>query len=501
MNGKANICVAVRQSTTRAAVDAAARVARWADLVEIRADYIRDLDLELLLARKPCPILFTLRSAAEGGVYRGPERTRLETIRAAADRGADLVDVEMSAYWKAVLDHVPRERVVMSYHDFERTPEDLEAKLEALAATGAGTLKVATRARTLADNVRIARLLGSAGRRGLQVIALAMGRAGIPSRVFGPLWGSWLTYASDPEGEPTADGQIPADELAESYAVRSISASTDVYAVVGAPLGHSLSPRIHNAAFRSAGRDAVFIPLEAASAVDFFAFQELCPVRGAAVTIPYKEEMHARARSLSVAAESTGAVNTLVRVESGWHGENTDIDGFLRPLMRRMHLGRVRAAVLGSGGAARSAVYALRSQGASVALVARNAAKARALAEQFQAESLGWETLQGLQWDLLVNTTPVGMYPDVEATPVPAELLRPGAWVYDLVYNPAATRLLTEARERGCSTIGGAEMFLAQALRQQQIWFGAVPDDAPMRRALEEALSQTGAGVKQDVLA
>ena len=496
-----NICVAIRRSSTREAREAAARAARWADVVEIRADYVRDLDLAELLGAKPCPVLFTLRSSTEGGEYRGPERDRLETIAAAARRGADFVDVEFSASWKAVLDNVPKERVVLSHHDFERTPLDLDSILDAMSATGAGTIKIATRARALEDNVRVARLLARASAQGVRAVVLAMGREGMASRVLGPLWGSWLTFASDPEGEETAEGQIPADLLVENYRVRAIGPSTRVYGVVGAPLGHSLSPRIHNAAFAAAGRDAVFLPLEAASADDFVAFQEACEIQGAAVTIPYKEAMHARARSLSVAAESTGAVNTLVRVDSGWHGENTDVEGFLRPLARRMHLERTRAVVLGAGGAARAAVYALKSQGAAVAIVGRNAGKARLLAGRLSAEHAAWDALPGLSWDLLVNATPVGMYPNVDETPVPAACLQGRGWVYDLVYNPAETRLLREARERGCSTIAGREMFLAQAVRQQQIWFGAAPEDAPMRQALEEALSVPRTGVGQDVVA
>jgi 3-dehydroquinate dehydratase/shikimate dehydrogenase len=174
--------------------------------------------------------------------------------------------------------------------------------------------------------------------------------------------------------------------------------------------------------------------------------------------------------------------------KTGWHGENTDVDGFLRPLKRRVHLGKIRAVVLGAGGAARAAVYGLRSQGADVCVVSRDSRKASRLATVFQAEQESWERLGSLQWDLLVNATPVGMYPDTGPSPVPESLLT-GEWVYDLIYNPAETRLLADAKRRGCKTIAGSEMFLGQAWKQQVLWCGTAPPELVMEAALEDALS------------
>jgi 3-dehydroquinate dehydratase / shikimate dehydrogenase len=483
------ICVAIRERTTEAAVSAAMRASEWADLVEIRADYIRNLDIRRLLREKPCPIIFTLRGRSEGGVFSGPEKNRLEILLRAAEEGADYVDVEFSAFWKAITDRVPGDRVILSYHDFATTPQSLETTLDAMSQTDAGILKVATRARSLSDNLRIAKLLECAKGRRRNVIALAMGREGIPSRILGPYWGSWATFSSLPGGEPTADGQVPADEMVNRYRVRQIGAETRLYGVLGRPLGHSLSPQVHNAAFAEREMNAVYLPLEASGLDDFLEFHQHHPFEGASVTIPFKEEAYQNAHSLSVSAEGTGAVNTLLRKEMGWHGENTDIDGFLGPLRRIRHLARIRAVVLGSGGAARAVVYALRSQAASVCVVARNAAKARGLAARFQADYGRWEELHQMRWDVLVNATPVGMYPQVDESPVPGEWLN-GELVYDLVYNPAQTRLLKDAATRGCKTISGVEMFLGQASRQQQLWLGLPGPEDVMRATLEQALAK-----------
>ena len=482
------VCVSICESTTAAVVEAAARAMEWADLLEIRADYIRDLDLELLLRDKRLPIIFTLRAASEGGRFEGAERSRLEIILEAARVGADYVDVEYSAFWQAVLEAVPAQRVILSHHNNQETPGDLEQLVDAMAATGAGILKVATRAKSLADNILICRLLEFAASRKIRLCALAMGREGVPSRLLGAHWGSWVTFASLPGGEPAADGQIPADELLGLCRVRNIGAETRLFGVLGRPLGHSLSPRIHNAAFVETRKNAVYLPLEAAGFGDFVEFNAAFPLEGVSVTIPYKEDACSFASSLSVEADSSGAVNTLIRRGGGWHGENTDMDGFTRPLRRRLHIGRIRAVVLGGGGAARAVACALKAQGASVCIVTRNPASGLELAQKFGAESEVWDKLPSLRWDLLVNATPVGMYPNVDQSPVQAEWLT-GKWVYDLVYNPRETRLLRDAASRGCNTVSGFEMFLGQALKQQQLWFGAPPPEDVMRAELEYALS------------
>jgi len=482
------ICVAVRESTTEGAVRAARLAAQWADIVEVRADFVRDLDVAGLLQNKPCPILFTLRSRLEGGEYEGTEQERLGTLRKAAKCGADWIDVEFSAAWQTILSVVERARVVLSYHNFDETPAALLSKVEEMACAGAGVVKVATRANRLSDNLTIAATLDHAASRKIDLCALAMGLRGVPSRVLAPAWGAWMTFASLPGGEPTADGQIPVDDMVDLFRVRNVTPNTRIYGVLGNPLTHSLSPRLHNPAFAACRREAVYIPLEAHDIDDFDHFCRGVRLEGASVTIPFKESVRACTASLSVEAGKTGAVNTLLRRSGAWHGENTDIAGFLKPLRQRTDPARLRAVVLGAGGAARAVTYGLISQGADVCVVARNPAKAEALARQFGTRRADWKDLSTARWDLLVNATPVGTYPNVDESPVREEWLT-GAWVYDLVYNPRETRLLKEAARRGCRVIHGSEMLLAQAIEQQVHWFGTNPPEDLMRAALDKALS------------
>lgn len=489
MTEPVRVCVAIRESSTAEAVEAMQRAASFADLVEVRADFIRDLDVQALVAAKPCPLLFTLRSPMEGGDYTGPERARLETIVEAARAGADLVDVEFSAFWKGVLDAVPREKVLVSSHNFEETPADLEQLLDRMAASSAGILKIATRAECLADNIRIMRLLDYARKRDLKLCALAMATPGIPSRVLGPSRGSWMTFASLPGSAPTADGQVQADDLLQVYRIRSITASTLVFGVAGRPVVHSLSPAVHNRGFAERGVDAIYLPLDASGIDDLEEFARFFSLRGASVTLPYKESARNRVKSISVEAEQVGAVNTIAGTETGWHGENTDVEGFLQPLRRRTHPAKLDCLVLGAGGAARAVVAGLRTCSARVRVLARDTAKARRLAEPFGASWGAWDEISSCRWDLLVNTTPVGQHPNPEHTPVPAEALT-GEWVYDLVYTPTRTRLLREAEGRGCRTISGVEMFLGQALKQHQVWFGTPVPHREMAEALEAALAR-----------
>jgi len=476
------VCVAIRESTTAEASAAITRAVKWADLVEIRADYIRDLDIQRLLQAKPCPVIFTLRSREEGGAFQGSEESRLELIVQAFSSGADYVDVEFSASWQTVMKKVRKENMILSHHNFQKTPSDLIPQIDLMAAAGAGIIKLATRARRLADNLKIARALEYASARHLNLCALAMEKEGIPSRILASRWNSWMTFASLPDGEATAEGQIPAAEMVDLYRVRSTGTGTKLYGVLGKPLGHSQSPLIHNSAFAARAIDALYLPLEAADIEDFIEFQSGVPLHGVSVTIPYKEEVRGCLQSFSDESGKIGAVNTLIKRGNGWHGENTDVYGFLQPLRKRMNLRGLRAVILGAGGAARAIIFSLASQGASVCIVNRNSDKARSLAECFNVDFADLDQLPSLRWDLLVNATPVGMFPKVNESPMPAAYLN-GEWVYDLVYNPVETRLLKEAAARGLRTISGEEMFLAQAIRQQELWCGLPSPEQAMQDA------------------
>jgi 3-dehydroquinate dehydratase / shikimate dehydrogenase len=256
--------------------------------------------------------------------------------------------------------------------------------------------------------------------------------------------------------------------------------------IFGHPIKHSVSPAMHNAAFRAARLDAVYVPLEATDAEDFLTFAEAMDVRGASVTLPFKVDLLTRVNADDL-ARRVGAVNTLMRGHSrDWIGTNTDVAGFLAPLAGRVDLKGARAAILGAGGAARGAAIALADAGARVVLHARRTTAARDVAGEIGVGYAAMPPAAG-SWDLLVNATPVGMEPHVADTPWP-DAQFDGRLVYDLIYNPMETRLLRDARQAGCGTLGGLDMLVAQASRQFELWTGRPPAVGVMRDAAESRL-------------
>ena len=435
--------------------------------MELRLDYVRDLDVAGALAGRRCPVVVTCRPTWEGGRFDGSEEERHRLLAHALDQGAEYVDLE----WQGGFDDLIRARdgrnVVLSTHDFEGVPTDLGDRYRAMRGTGVDVVKIAAYTATLTDTLTLRDVDDSAsgGRR----VIVAMGPAGLASRVLPDRFGSYWTYA----GADVAPGRVDLYQMLEEFRVRAISDTTQVYGVVGAPLEHSLSPVMHNAGFAETGRDAVYLPLEARDVDDFVTFAHAFRVRGVSVTAPFKEEMAARLSEADELTQRVGAVNTVKLTDSGWRGLNTDIPGFLEPLTARTRLIGCRAAVLGAGGAARGVAVALASQGARVAVYARNAEKASRVARLADGTAGPLPPPAG-SWDLLVNTTPVGMYPDTDASPMPGGPFD-GRVVYDLVYNPRLTRLLAEASAAGCDTIDGLGMLVAQAVRQFEWWTGERP--------------------------
>jgi 3-dehydroquinate dehydratase/shikimate dehydrogenase len=469
------VCVTVSADTT-AELRRRRDEVHHGDLVELRLDTVRDPDIHGALAGRPRPVVITCRAAWEGGHFRGSEDERIRLLTAAWDAGAEFVDIEAAApAASAFLERTAGRRVVLSMHDFGGVPSDLEERAGSLARTPAEIVKIAVTPTRLSDTLPLFALADLVGSR--KFIALAMGSAGVPTRLLAARIGSHWSYA----GQGWVPGQMPAERLLGEFRFQSVTAQTVVYGVLGNPIAHSLSPAMHNAAFEAEALDAVYVPLEAADAADFLTFADGIGLAGVSVTAPFKRAFEGVAR-LDAHAERAGALNTLKRASDGWEATNTDIEGFLTPLEPRLALKGIRAAVLGAGGAARAVAIALHGRGARVTLHARRFEQAREAAEALGVHHAAWPPAAGT-WDLLVNATPVGTAPR-DDTPLPnAEF--DGRLVYDLVYNPPLTRLLREAATAtsGCATLGGLEMLVAQAARQFHWWTGRQPNVEVMRRA------------------
>ena len=436
----------------------AARDAAVGDLVELRLDGITDLDVAGALAGRRRPVIVTCRARREGGRFDGSEAERLGVLQRAAALGAECIDIEFAAAWQTVT-RGPETRLVISMHDFDGLPADLAQRVDAMRRTGADVVKVAVSPGRLSDCL----ILRDALRGGGDHVAIAMGPVGEISRACPWLFGSCWMY-----GGAVAPGQIEARTLRDLYRVHATGEDTTLYAIGGRPLAHSASPAMHNAAFAAAGLNAVLVRLETGDAAEFLKVADAFGVAGAAITAPLKSAFGNVRGDDDVAG--IGALNTLRRGDDGWEARNFDVAAFLAPLARRgMTLRGRRAVILGAGGAARAAAWALSSAGADVALSARQPAAATRVARDLHLRTTSWPPAGA--WDMLVNATPVGTSPAVADRPIDVARVRAGT-VYDLVYNPERTALLGDARAQGAETIGGLEMLIAQACSQFEWWTG-----------------------------
>jgi 3-dehydroquinate dehydratase/shikimate dehydrogenase len=451
-----------------------------ADLVEMRLDSVADPDAAAALRGRRLPVVVTCRWTAEGGHYAGAEEQRRALLAGALDAGAEFVDLE----WQAGFDDVIKARqgrnIVLSHHDFAGVPADLASRVEAMLATGAEVVKVAVTASRLSDCLSLLEL--SRRYRDAQVVLLAMGEAGLVTRVFAARFGSRWTYT----GDGVAPGQVGTARLTGELGFRRIGAATRAYGLLGRGIGQSLSPAMHNAGFAELGIDAAYVPLPAADVEDAMRFCRGFDLAGASVTMPFKVDLFGRLDDVDPAASALGAVNTIGHTSGRWAGTNTDGQGFMAGLSGHWRTG-TRAAILGTGGAARAVGAALRAAGASVTLYGRSADSTRDVARVLGVAGAS-RPVPPSSWDLLVNATPVGTYPDIERTSFP-EGLFDGEAVYDLVYRPEKTRLLRDAEQAGCRTFGGLTMLIEQARLQQRWWTGHTPSATALRSAVGAALA------------
>jgi 3-dehydroquinate dehydratase/shikimate dehydrogenase len=463
--------------------------ATFADLVEVRLDLVDRPDPIGAIEGRRRPVLVTCRASWEGGGFRGSEEERERILSDAQNAGAEFVDVEARAEFVPAITRRRRGRgIVLSFHAFGDAPDDLRERARAMRSTGAEIVKIAIEATRLNDTLPLIRLASDpdfADPDGMDGhVLLAMGQAGVATRVLAARLRNRWTYA----GNGVAPGQIPASRLLAEFGFRRIQPDATLYGVVGKPIAHSLSPVMHNAGFNALGMNAVYVPLEANDVDDFVTFAREMHLAGASITAPFKVGMLSHVDETEEMARRVGAVNTLVVRDGEWIGANTDVDGFLTPLIGRMALKGTRAAVLGAGGAARAVAVALSSQQAAVTVCARQQAAATEVAALAGGTVGRWPPRPG-SWDVLINATSAGSGgPDddpMAGVPLDGEI------VFDLVYAPARTPLLERAAREGCLTIGGLEMLVAQAERQFELWTGQRPPDGLFKSAAASAAGES----------
>ena len=379
-------------------------------------------------------------------------------------------------------------RLLISAHDFRRLPRNLRAAVRSLEAYRGDAIKIAAACRSLFD----ARRLLSLARGRSDVVVVPMGDDMLAARVLALREGSALAYA--PIAQSTAPGQISFSETDGVYHLRrpfgksmaGVNPQTSLYGVIGDPIGHSLSPLMHNAAFAARRKNAVYLPFRVRDLSDFIAAVRNFRIAGFSVTIPHKERILRYLDVCDPLAREIGAVNTVCVRGGRLCGYNTDFAGVLRAIERRLPLSSSRILLLGAGGSARAAAFALARAGAAVSIWARRPQRARSLARDVGGEAIDRREIARRSFDAIVNCTPVGMYPG-GGSPLESRELN-CRLVMDLIYRPLKTELLRRAERRGIETVSGVDMFVAQGVAQWELWMRERAPEGVMRRVVMAAL-------------
>jgi len=460
--------------------------------IELRLDWLRsDRERSKLIValrrypRKKLTLIATCRRILGGGKLAGGAEAELYWLGQAREAGCQWCDLEIET-----LRELPGQtarslpvpaKILLSIHDFERTPP-LPRRLVHARRGEADAIKIAARALTISDSLRLLRLAHDSK----DIVSVPMGEIGLPARLLALRDGSALAYA--PVAQATAPGQVSLHDFKGLYRADAITRKTKIYGVIGNPVGHSLSPLLHNTGFVAAQRDAAYLPFLVQNLKEFLQAIPEFGLRGFSVTIPHKQTIMKYLAECEPMAEKIAAVNTVVVGKDGrLRGSNTDYVGVLRALEGKIRLRDSRVLIFGAGGSARAAAFALADAGAEVLICARRESAARELAKACGAQVIARKYLASACFEVIVNATPVGMYPHAGTSPLSVRELNCKI-VMDLVYRPLRTHFLKVAAAKGIGGVSGVEMFLAQGFAQWELWMGKSAPEAAMRRAVMSQL-------------
>ncbi len=527
------------ENLDKAAEQTKAAITAGAEMLELRTDYLENLSVALvkeligqaktIASGRKIPLIVTCRDPRQGGARPYPENLRLDVLAAALKASAEFIDIEFENFHRTenqekirvALSQSAKGRLILSAHNFSTKFENIKKLYRSiLILYPAAIPKLVYTANHINDCFEAFDLLHQTGG---ERIVFCMGEAGLISRILAKKLGSFLTFASIDEQSATAPGQLTAAQLKGLYRYDSINTNTELFGVIADPVGHSLSPAIHNACFADAGMNKLYLPLLIQGDQDQFdkflnnaLYRDWLNFKGFSVTIPHKQSALNFAKAghgfIEPLAEKIGAVNTLIYESRAATDErkirayNTDYAAALDAITTTLGINRpdlkdMPVAVIGAGGVARAIVAGLSDAGAKVKIYNRTVERAEGLAAEFGCEFAGLDDLQDLDSKLLINCTSIGMkrtedrrqktedggqrpaLNEVEGTedqsqkasyetPVPQEYLKKGMTIFDTVYNPAQTLLLKQAKRKRLKTIDGLSMFINQAAAQFKLFTG-----------------------------
>ena len=506
------ICIPITGNTQAEALLQIEMSLSRAHVLELRMDLITG-DLRTLMercrsSRKPVKILVTNRSRGSSASEESSgEGRRIAVLKEAVYLGADYVDVELhtpEALRKDVLAtasaHGNRTRVIISHHDFSKTPsfKILKNIFHGCVVSGASVTKIVTLAKSPEDNLTVLSLIPYARDRKNDIIAFCMGEEGRESRIMAPLLGSHLSFASLSDGLASAPGQLSVGEMEDVLNIAgrgvhregklSVPPNARIFGILGNPVKQSLSPLMHDAALKKMKIAAKYLPFcirDIGSAARGIRGIGIC---GASVTIPFKVAVMKHLDEVDADARKIGAVNTIVNDNGRLKGFNTDWIGLVQSISEVTDIKGKVFAILGAGGTARAAVFGIEREGGIPVIVNRNVARGENLAKEWGCHFYPLSELVRVRADCLINTTPVGMLPNIDESPVSGTILVNYRWVVDVIYNPLKTRLMWDAEKAGCITVPGLGMFVDQGAEQIRLWTGQEAPREFMKQVVRERL-------------
>jgi len=474
------ICISIIFSNMDAAIADLKKANNIADIIELRVDYIFGLDIKKLIEAAEKPVIVTNRRKADNGKFEGAEEERLSILKKAIDLGADYVDIEIDSNYNEIINDKKNSKIIISYHNFDETPENINEIFDKLNSTNADIIKIVTTANKLADNLKIIELIKKSEK---PIIGLCMGPLGEISRILSTIYGSFLTFASLDKGKESAPGQIPAETLRNIYRIDEIKPGFKLYGVIGKPISKSKGYIVHNSLFKKEKLNNIYLKFEVNDLEKFMKnFSSL--LAGFSVTMPHKENILKFIDVIDPVAKKIGAVNTVVNNDGKLTGYNTDIIGAIKAIEVKTEIKDKNVTILGAGGAARAiAVGVLEKQG-KLTILNRTVEKAEKLSKEFNCNFGSLQDFEKIKTDILINTTSIGMHPEINGTPINTKFVK-NIIVLDAIYSQEKTKLLQEAEKNNCTIISGIEMYINQAAGQFKIWTGKEADINFMRNIIK----------------
>lgn len=470
------ICLTVTEKTIDEAIKTVSSYKEDIDIVELRIDYLEEDELNNLDGFEvDFPVIATYRKVNDGGLYSGNEEFRIEILKEAVlSEKFKYIDLEEDLIAPAleVLSRDKGVRIIRSFHDFNGIPKDLSKKLMSVKRSENEIPKAAVNLRNSADVLEFykeALLIKDE-----EKIVIGMGNFGVNTRILAGKIGSYLTFSSK-EGNEAAPGHMSPRVLNRLYRIREINNDTPIMGIIGNPVMHTKSPKIHNEGYIKLDIPGVYVPFETDNLEKFIELANLLEIKGFSVTVPFKNDIIEHLDLVSEGVEQIGACNTVYKEEGKWLGENSDYIGFIDPLKREFgNLKGKKVSVIGAGGAAKAAVYALIKEGAEVLILNRTIEKAADIANKFWCY---YEPLNSYSTDLIkrfsdiiVQTTNVGMHPMEHINPLNFYNFKGNEFLYDIIYAPEKTVFLKKGEQAGCRILNGWDMLLEQGYKQFKLF-------------------------------